>query len=125
MNLVIERDNFYYELNKQVIGFPNNHEISRNSRHQPFGLIEFLNGISSPQILGCTYVIGTPSEVCVSIHHPKQKVTQMNGLLAMAEMPSKKSGASKGGNGSPEVFSPSKWSYADFVSVDGNDDSLA
>jgi hypothetical protein len=67
-------------------------------------LIEYLNGISSPQILGCTYVIGTPSEVCVSTHHPKQKTMQVNGLLAMAEMPSKKSGANKGGDGSPEVL---------------------
>jgi hypothetical protein len=33
-------------------------------------LIEYLNGISSPQILGCTYVIGTPSKVRVSIYHP-------------------------------------------------------
>ncbi len=88
-------------------------------------LIEYLNDISSPQILGCTYVISTPSKVRVSMHHPKQKTMQVNGLLAMAEMPSKKSGANKGGDGSPEVFSPLKQSYADFVSVDGNYDSLS
>jgi hypothetical protein len=83
-------------------------------------LIEYLKVFLQPQILGCTYVMGTPSKVCISIYHPKHKMTQVNGHLAMAETPSKQSGANKGGDGYPEVFSPSKRSYANFVSVDGN-----
>jgi hypothetical protein len=59
----IERNKFYYELNKRVIGFPNNHEISISDTHDNVHFSsEMINCSSSTKHENDTKKNGRPRE---------------------------------------------------------------